>query len=180
MLTVADFRLFASTPMGDAAIQKLLDDAYTSILERVGRLGVATSYLNGGGEFLVLPTRADPDEEVVVTEWYGTSSPTDLAVDDYQLGADGVSLRRKNDGTNPAYLWPATLNRVVFTRRDDTAKRDIVQRDLVKLSLDYEPLISQESIDGYAYSKASNSLRSYEDEYEAILARLDPPDVGFR
>jgi hypothetical protein len=180
MLTVADFREFVTTSLGDDTVQKLLDDAYQSIHDRVGELGTTTAYLTGGGEFLVLPYRADPSKAITVTEWYGSSIPTEIEEDDFQLGADGVSLRRRSDGTNSAYLWPAALTEVVFTRRDDEAKRDMVARDLAKLVHDYDPLMTQETIDGYSQTRAVSGNWNYEGERESILARLDPPDVGFR
>lgn len=180
MLTVADFREFVTTSLGDDSVQKLLDDAYQSIHDRVGELGTTTAYLTGGGEFLVLPYRADPSKEITVTEWYGSSIPTEIEDDDFQLGNDGVSLRRRSDGTNSAYLWPAALTQVVFTRRDDEAKRDMAALDLAKLSYDYDPTVTQETIDGYSQTRSANSAFSYTVERENILARLDGPDVGFR
>lgn len=173
------FRLHASTSLGDAALQTLLDAAEQAIAIHAGEYIVssgADDEVNeiltprGIGPLLRLSRRA----QSITTVVEGTET---LAADDYELRSSGYVLRRLNDGTNPSLYWRNRVY-VTYVPLSDTAERERVQIALVKLDLAYAPGVVQETIGAWSEQKANNSVWNYQQERAAILASLTAEPVG--
>lgn len=178
-LTVEQIRQHVSSDLGDEALQRLLDSAEADIVSVVGAAGSVIEYHDGGLTYITLGRRVDPDSPVTITESWDSTTPVVVDDDDWRLSNDGRAIRRIDTGTNPRLYWYPGPVKVEFTAVDDDPVRDRVQIALVKLDLQYSPLISQESIDGYAYQQANNSAWNYGTERDTILSTLVPQGVGF-
>lgn len=145
LLTVAAFREFVTTELGDAPLQTLLDaaeQAITAILGPVSDYGRTETHDGGRSSIITLDAQADSIE--TVTETVGDTVTT-LDADDYLLRNDRRSLERLANGTNPPGGWGWAGGRswspwqgrvtVGYTGFDDLARRRSVQRGLVELDL---------------------------------------------
>ena len=169
-LTVGDLREHVNSPLGDVALQRLLDDAAAAIVQRAGASGDSTQIAGGGYRFIVLHRPAVSITSV--SERYGLVD-TILNADDYLLQPGGYMLERLTNGTTPrGYFWAPRVT-VVYATADNDAVRIGCQIDLVKLQLSYNPGLSSESIGTWTEYYANSSAWNNDDERESILCRLD-------
>lgn len=160
-------REHVETTLGDEALQRLLDAAYETLDEYLGSdtgdyAGTITELLTPRvGDLLRLSRRALSVEAV-------TEGTTELEADDYRLRPSGQVIQRLDTGTNPATCWRARAD-VRYTPLVDGAERDRVALALVKLDLNHDPGIVQETIGSWTEMRGQQS-GAYADERAAILA----------
>jgi hypothetical protein len=167
ILTVDELREHVSSELGDDALQRLLDDAEAAILAYAGAAGDVTELIDGGFARLALSRPAVSITSI--TERQGTTDTT-LATDDYRIRAQGYVLERLTGGTNSRSTW-RDLVTVVYEAADDTAIRQIVQVELVKLAITFDPYLASKTIGAWTetYATADKSIEEWRGE---ILARL--------
>lgn len=167
LLTVDELREHVTTSLGDDALQRLLDDAEAAITAYAGEVGTAVEIVTGGSPTL---TVGRPIESITsVRERDGFQSSTTLATDDYeQLGS--FVLGRLRYGTNSAAHWRGPV-RVTYTPVDDTATREVVQIELVKLEISFNPALASETVGAWTQTYIS-SQKSYPEQRGDILGRL--------
>jgi hypothetical protein len=172
-LTVDAFREHITSSLGDEAVQRLLDAAYETIILAAGPYesdGTITEIITprSAGPLLMLARRAESVSEVIEGDDL-------LAADDYELRSSGHMLRRLDDGTNPAGYW---RNRVYVTYLplSDLAIRDMVQLELVKLDIAFNPNLASQTIG--AWSETYQAGKPYPEQRADILASLNPQPVG--
>lgn len=151
------------TDLDDLALQRLIDEAEASVIERAGAETADTVELVGGQRDLHLVRPAASITSVIERE--GDTDDT-LAADDYTLRPGGWRLWRRGDGTNPSTLWAHRVE-VAFVPIDDAARRERIAIDLVKLAIQYDAL--EEESDGVYRKKAVD----YHRERHRLLADLD-------
>lgn len=169
LLSVEEFRLLASSSLGDEALQLLLDAAEQAITARYGELGSAVvETYDGGQTYLFLRQRAD--EVTSITETVGTTE-TELDADDYRIRHDGLSILRLATGTNARSRWGGPVT-VSYHPVDDTEERKRVQAELVKLDQDHQPGITSEQVGSWMVQRQQSSVWNYQAERDAILDSL--------
>jgi hypothetical protein len=175
-LTVDQFREHVTSSLGDEAIQRLLDAAAETIELAAGpyaSAGTITEILGSqSGPLLMLSRSAESVSEVI--EGTGSSATT-LAVDDYELSQSGNILRRLNDGTNPSWRWRHRTF-ATYLPLSDLAIRDMVQLELVKLDIAFNPNLVSQTIG--AWSETYQAGKPYPEQRADILASLNPQPVG--
>ncbi len=162
LLTVPQLREHVETPLPDAAVQRLLDDAEAAITAQVGPVGTVSETIEGGYSTLILSRPVGAITSI-------TANGTTLAANDYRAGS--YVLTRLGTGTNPASYWAGSVV-VTYTPVADTATRQRVQVELVRLALTYNPGLTSETIGDWSQSFATGSGYNYQIEREAILATL--------
>ncbi len=162
LLTVPQLREHVETPLPDAAVQRLLDDAEAAITAQVGPVGTVSETIQGGYSTLILSRPVGAVTSIV-------ANGTTLAANDYRAGS--YVLSRLTGGTNPASYWAGSVV-VTYTPADDTATRQRVQIELVRLALTYNPGLTSETIGDWSQTFASNSVYNYQIERDGILATL--------
>lgn len=167
LLTVDELREHVTTSLGDDALQRLLDDAEAAITAYAGDVASAVEIVSGGSPSL---TVGRPIESITsVRERDGWQTPTTLATDDYeQLGA--FVLSRLRYGPNSASHWRGPV-RITYTPVDDTATREVVQIELIKLEIAFNPALASETVGAWTQTFVS-SQKSYPEQRGDILARL--------
>lgn len=169
-LTVAQFRAFPGTPsvdvLPDASLTILLNAAIAAVNEVAGATGEVTEYLTGGYTRIVVGRQIGTVTSV-------TENDVVLAATDYR--ASGYVLTRL-DTAGDASTWGTVV--VVYTPSDDTAERQRVQLELVKLDLNYRPGLIAQSVEGFAEQYSSSSVMNYEIERGLILATLGGASGG--
>jgi hypothetical protein len=174
LLTVGEFRKLAgSSTLEDPALQMLLDAAEQAVVDRYGSHGVSvTETVDGRSTYIFLRRRAESITSV--TEIDALGRPTTLASTDWELGGDGLSIRRL---LRP---WDARAT-VVSVPVDDTDDRKRVQLELVRLELGYDPGVTSETIGAWSEQRASNATWNVHEERERILQSLvgSIPGPGF-
>jgi hypothetical protein len=167
LLTVDELREHVTTSLGDDALQRLLDDAEAAITAYAGEVGAAVEIVSGGSPTL---TVGRPIESITsVRERDGWQTPTTLATDDYEQIGPFV-LGRLRYGTNSAPTWRGPV-RVTYAPVDDTATREIVQLELVKLAISFNPALASETVGAWTQTFVS-SQKTYPEQRGDILARL--------
>jgi hypothetical protein len=170
-LTVAKLRDHVETDLLDDALQRLIDDAEQSIVNKVGELTSETDFVNnsGGANRLFLKRMAASITTVVeeLEEVPGTFTAMTLAEDDYQL-VDHNQVVRLSDGTNPRARWGDRVT-IVYIPKNDAPMRIGTTIDLVKLAIEFTGLDSERVGDW------SSSQNDYQRKRNEILQRL----VGF-
>lgn len=169
ILTVEELREHVETPLGDDALQRLLDAAEEAIIARAGAPGARTVVFGGGFRFLSLPRPASAITSIV--ESSGDTSRT-LVADDYELRPDGYLIERLNTGTYPRTYWWSTVE-VTYTPVDDTATREEVQIGLVELAVTSKRGLTGQTIGSWSEQYANNAQWNAEAEREALLSRLN-------
>lgn len=169
LLSVPELREHVETDLPDSAVQALIDDADAEIVRRYGPHRDAANPLSirlmGGHKFLFL-TR--PIETVdSITETAG-GVETELAADDYRVWYEGFALQRRSDGTNVASVWGEEVV-IAYVPQDDTAIRQRVAIDLVRLAVQYQALRNERVGD---YNAAHVD---YREERELLLAAIQDP-----
>ena len=172
-LTVAQFRAFPGTPsedvLPDASLQILLDAAIAAVNEVAGATGEVTEHIHGHGYARITVAR------LIGTIASVTEDDVVLAADDYR--ASGYVIKRTGHGTNPSWRWGSYLT-VVYTPADDTAERQRVQLELVKLDLAYQPGLAGQKIGTWEETYSASSVMNYEIERGLILASLGASGGG--
>lgn len=159
ILTVADLRTFVTSALPDAALQTLLDAAEAAIVGVAGATGEVTEYVAGGYSRIVVGRQIGTLTSI-------TEDDVLLAATDYR--GSGYVLTRLDDAGNPR-PWGTAVT-VVYTPADDTAERQRVQLELVKLDLNYRPGLIAQSVEGFAEQYAA----TYEQSRADILDTLSP------
>lgn len=170
LLTVDELKEHVTTSLVDAALQRLLDDAEAAITAFAGDVASATEIVNGGAARISVSRPIDAVTAVVERD--GSYSPVTLATDDWeQVGR--FELARLRFGTNSSSHWRRPV-RVTYTPVDDTATRKIVQLELVKLEIAYNPALASETVGAWTQTFASSSgiNKTYGERRGDILARL--------
>lgn len=176
LMDVTTFRKYVSTALEDSEVQTLLDAAEQAILRYAGPY-IASSGADDTINELIGPVHGDllplsrraASIETVSERTGGWWTPTTLAADDYEIRSSGTTLRRLNDGTNPSHHWHGRVS-VVYAPLDDIASRDIVQLELVKLDIAFNPLLASQTIG--AWQEQYQTGRPYPEMRQDILASL--------
>lgn len=161
MLTIAALREFVTSALPDDPLQVLLNAAEAEIIGVAGATGEITEHIHGYGLHRIVVARE------IGTVTSVTEDRIVLADDDYRVS--GYVLTRIGTGTLPSWIWGSYLT-VVYTPADDTAERQRVQMELVKLELNQDPGMSAETIGTYTGTYAAPSI--YAETRAAILASL--------
>ena len=168
-LTVADLRGFVSSELSDASLQLLLDAAYDEIVDYAGPSGPCNELIDPGvGDLLMLSRPAESVGTVIEDMWYGGDETT-LAADDYEVRSSGQTLRRLHTGTNPAWGWRGRVD-VTYTPRGGDDNRKVVQLELVKLTIAFDPALASQTIG--QWGETYRAGKSYASQHAEILATL--------
>lgn len=170
LLTVAEYRRFdAAADVEDDALQLVLDAAEADIVAAYGPHDSATDVFPGGGRLLALAREAASITSVTETSPGGPT--TTLATDDYRLSPAGAVLERLNTGTNQRSCWLEGRVVVTYVPVEQFAQRCVAQRQLVQLSLDFNPGLVSTTVGSWTeqYAQATDANR---DQKAAILASL--------
>jgi len=168
-LTVTDLREHVETPLGDDALERLLDAAYESIEEVAGPAASVREVLTPGpGDLLMLSRSAESVTTLIEID-------TELETDDFELIGRQM-VRRLNTGTNPASCWRGRVD-VTYAPGSDDASRDRVAIELVKLDLDNAPGIASETLGDHSKTYAQG--KSYAETRADLLASLAGPGIPF-
>ena len=168
LLTPDEFRAFEQTDLSDESLQVLLDAAEAEIVRYAGNPDASVEWLVGGQRFLFLDR---PVTEITsITETNSSGDVTTLTTDDWLLWPGGYRLERLRTGTNPRSTWQGRVT-VNAAPTDESALRQSVQADLVKLSLNTRFGLSQQTIGTWSESY-QQSAGSAQVQHELILSRL--------
>ena len=162
LLTVEELRLRISTTLDDATLQSLLDAAETAIVGQIGAPDVVQEYLRASGDLLILSRSASELTAVIEND-------VTLDEDDYELRADGQTLRRLRTGPNPNSRWRGRID-LTYVPLDDMAERERVQAGLVELELNYTPGASSERIGDWQETIGNGGAQTQ--TYDQIRASL--------
>lgn len=165
-VTPADVRARAETDLADPALQKLIDDAVSEIVQRHGPAGQVVVELDGSGRLLDL-VRPVGAGAVTISERASDGTSVALAADDWRSMHGGRTLERLGDGTNPAARWAGRVT-VTYTPVDDAARRDEVTVKLAVLALNYEGVQSR------TVGDVQTRHADYAAEREKLVASLSP------
>ena len=186
LLTVDQFREHVTTTIPDAALQTLLDAAEAAVLEVVGEPGDITEYIiarpvaNGYAPWGLSPgynriSVSRPIATITSVTEYLSDVGTVLDGTDYR--ASGYVLQRVPDGTNPRWYWGNRVT-VVYTPQDETADRERVQIELVRLDLNARPGLAEQAVEGFLERYSGAGLLNYSAERADLLASLGSAASG--
>jgi len=169
MLTVAELREHIETDLGDAALTRLADAAASEITDIAGEIGPVTDVFRSPhfphGKYREVQTRRKIDSISAIVERHDhDGTATTLDATDYEQVLSRTIVRR-GDGPNPARLF-APITEVTYQPVVDTALRDRVQIDLVKLAVQFSGLTSER------YGDINISHGVPRDQYEAAIRPL--------
>ena len=164
LLTAAQLRSLAPTSLEDAALEILLAAAEQEIDRHAGAAGDVTERFRAERP-RVLGLARPAALVVSVTQQGVALDPTD-----YALECGGELLRRLHDGANPAWRWWGHVT-VVYTPVDDTASRQRVQAELVRLDIAFTPGLASQQIGTWTETYATSG-RTYAEQRADILASL--------
>lgn len=137
ILTLAEVRDHVESDLVDDALTRLIEDADQEIIDRLGALATDTKVIDGEGvgALLSLPRKATSITSVVEKV---ADDPTVYTLDatDYSLLSDGFRVERKQGSTYPSLRWRGQVT-VAFVPADETASREALLVDLVKLAVGY-------------------------------------------
>ena len=168
LLTVTQARAHIATGLSDDALRTLLDAAEEAIAAAHGPLvNDATPprterHTRVTGDLVLLDHRP-----LSITSVSVGSIPTTLASDDYVVS--GSTLRRVSTGTNPATMWLPPVT-VVYQPPSDLASRDMMQVELVRLEIAFNPQLASQSIG--PWTETYRQGRPYADQRADILSSL--------
>jgi len=166
-LTLDQFRAFEpSSTLSDESLLILLQASAADIVGAIGPLGDAVAVLHAHGPLLMLPYRASGIVSVI-EDAYG--APTTLAADDYELSWTAQTLRRLNDGTNPASYWRRRV-KVTLSPVDTLAQRQRAQLALMRLDITTNPGLASQTIGTWGESYRTDVPIS--EQRDEILASL--------
>lgn len=168
LLTIDEVRGFITTSLGDDELLVLLTAAEEAIVDFAGQLGYDTTpadleeHFAVHGPRILLSRRASAIVSV-------TEDDEALDTDDYALRPSGLILDRRDDGTTPALYWRAPTV-VTYTPLSDVAERQLVQVELVKLGIAFNPMLASQTIG--PWSESYSTGRPYIEQRAEILASL--------
>lgn len=166
LLTVEQLRLRISTTLDDDTLESMLDAAELAITGEIGSPDEVQEYLRASGDLIILSRVASELTAVIEND-------ITLDEDDYELRADGQTVRRLRTGPNPASRWRGRVD-WTYVPADDIAERERVQVALIELELNYTPGESSERIGDWAETVpgASSTDLTYDQMRESILGSL--------
>lgn len=167
LLTVDELKEHITTSLGDDAVQRLLDDAEAQIVAYAGDVDEAVELVSGGSHRISVSRPIDSVTSIV--ERVGWTTPVTLAVDDWELDGPFI-LNRLRTGTNQSHNWRGPV-RVTYAPVDDTATREIVQVELIKLEVANNPGLASETVGAWTQTYASGA-KSVPIQRGDILSRL--------
>lgn len=171
LITTAQAREHIETDLGDAALQRIIDDADAAIIERYGaHAGNVVADIDRGPNPTALIFRDRPIDAVVsLLEFSDRHSLTSVALNplDYRILHGGRTIERLTTGPNAASWWGERLV-LTYAPTADAARRTMLEIDLVKLRAKYEAL-KDEGIGDYRAGHVD-----YEAEWNRLLGRLAP------
>lgn len=172
LLTVDELREHISTSLVDDAIQRLLDDAEAAITAYAGPayedLMDPLEELVSGGSARISVSRPIGSIDSV-TERDGWSTPVFLETDDWEQ-TSRFTLGRLRYGTNRWSVFRDPV-RIAYFPVDDTATRKMVQVELIKLEIAFNPALSSETVGAWTQTYTASN-RSYPEWRNDILGRL--------
>lgn len=167
-MTVAKIRGHITTDLIDSAIQRFLDDIDAMIDNEYGALATQVDTFEGDifATALFLSRKAVTITTVTEEVKSGVGyTETVLSANDYKLRYGNGQIERLASGDNPRATWGDVVT-IVYAPFDETAQRERVTIDLVRLAIEYNALGS-ESIGDYKSTSVD-----YEKERGKILSRL--------
>lgn len=176
IITVPALKEHIETDLGEAALQRLIDDADQAVVDRYGVHGSATDTLTeevDGGERFVFLRRSAASISSVTEYTTGTTNRT-LAAGDYRLRFGGRALERLTTGDTPASVWGYRVDVAYLVATDENVRRRRVVIDLVKLAMKYDALKSEQAGDYRSQSV------DYQDERERLITELGRSSGGVR
>jgi hypothetical protein len=163
-LSPDQFRAFEpAANLSDEALLILLDAAAQDIVRAAGAGGVQSEHVHGHGELLPLSHPALSVTTVVERD-------VTLDATDYAVSGTGLMLRRLHSGTHPAHGWWGPVD-VTYQPVDDTATRQRVQLELVKLAITFSPGLASQQIGTWSESYTTSG-KTYDQQRAEILATL--------
>jgi hypothetical protein len=168
-LTIAQLKALMPTTLGDEALLILLDASASEIVASAGRGGTLVERRRSSGELLPLARTAGGVTTVV-------ENGLTLDPSDYELTPTGQNLRRLRDGTNPSHRWRGRVV-VTYVALGDTANRQRVQLELVRLTVAFSAGLASQMIGTWTESYQLNP-RTVAEQREDILATLWGGEVG--
>jgi len=167
-LSVAEFREHFTTPLTDAAVQRMIDANREAIDALVGGFDTYTERITGNTTYLAL-ARPAGSISTVEERAYGSNAPTyTLDPTDYYLPPGGAYLQRLVDGVHPAIMWAAYVD-VTYLPAEVSSDRRRVLIQLTKLDCAHDPAHTSMTI-----GDASYSFAPYRETRENLLASLLP------
>lgn len=153
----------------DEVLQRLLDAALQSIVERYGpEESEVTERLVPMGGLLFLSRRAQSITSI-------SENNELLDYDQYELLGNTKRIRRLNDDGDATH-WTGRVE-VTYLPYGDDAERDRVTVALVKLDLNSEPGMGGDQVVGWN-QQFSSDPDAYRAARNSILTSLRPPTVG--
>ena len=196
-LTTDQLKEHVETDLGDDALQRLLDDAYATVANRVGEASgeVTEHYRVFSSDEIIFLNQAIASEDDITSITVRVLAP-EAPMEDLELETEewrwmGGRMIQRLEGTDvdlptPTWWgfrsvgWPSVELDVVIaytpaSAAEDTptaSRTDRVVIDLCKLAIQYSGLASERAGD-YAYTS-----KEYQAERESLLKEL-APKVGF-
>jgi hypothetical protein len=170
-----DLREHVESGLGDAALQRLIDDADAAIVARYGphdaTEAAPVSEEFTGGDLRLFP-RQKVASVVSVTEYVGSLGSAEVSYeldpDDWRLEHAGGSIVRLASGPTPAGSWGSRIV-IEYLPQTDYSRRQRVALDLCRLAAQQSGLASERAGD-----YAATSVEDYQRERERILNELAP------
>ena len=156
IISVAEMKQHIATPLGDDALERLIDaaeDAINSVCGDAANQRVWETHADNEA-YLFLPHRAISVESITV-------NGADMSEDDYSVRHEGRAIMR----AKPRDRWDGSIV-VTYITPDTRAQRRTALIRLVRLEAEYLGYQSQ-SIGG-----ASISYAPYEEERQTLLGAL--------
>ena len=167
-LTVEEFRAAVpgTVPLSNEAIQLLLDGTWATLAAVAGPGGTVTEIRDGGATYLILAWKASAITSI--SERWGDTT-TELDDSDWELRADGRSIRRRSDGENPSTWWVGVAT-VEYEADDRTAILKLAQIELMKLEITSNPALAGQVVGNWSVQYAQG--KTYAELRDDILSSI--------
>ena len=164
-LSIDQFRALAPSTLDDPSLRILLDAAAQDIDGAAGPPGPVSVRLHARGPLLDLPRPALSITSVM-------EGTVELDPSAYELSHTGNVLRRLS-----GWRWHQPV--VAFAPIDDTATRQRVQAELVKLDIAFNPGLASQTIGTWSETYTADAVGSHAQQRADILATLTDEVIGF-
>lgn len=158
LLTATEVRQHVETGLTDDALTRLVEDADSEIIDRLGALASQVDVLDGGVPVLPLSRKASSISSIV-ERIDQTDYP--LADDDFGLLPDGRRVERRQGTSYPSLVFAGRVT-ITYVPTDETASRKRLLIDLVMLASRYMGVrgesIGDGRIDSFDYKEERNAL----------------------